>query len=417
MMLMAPGIFVRAFVTLSFLLLLPDADSAHAAGPVHGAKAAGMGTAFIAVADDPSAISHNPAGITQITGRNVYAGNAAIMPYTSYESPAGVKEETESQVFFSPHLYYTHELAGQDLTLGLGFFSPFGIGGRKWDETGQLRYFSTETFIATFTVNPTVAWRISDRISLALGLDYMKAKTKARNKIDQSFLGAPDGSMELEADGDGWGYNLGLLVKLTDSIKLGLAFRSAVTVDMEGDLTLANLAPPVESAFGGAFYQTPVATSSEFPAIFSFGLTYSPGEKWTLAADFELVRWRSFTTAELDVHQEVPPFLVDTAVPLDWQDSRQFKLGLDYRCSQKLSLRSGYAYITAPVPDHTLAPGNPDADVHNLSVGFGYRTGRWTLDGFYDLGLYESRRVDNAILAGKYENRVHFLGFSAGYRL
>jgi long-chain fatty acid transport protein len=406
-------LIIGAFKTL--LLLVLGVASAQAAGPVHGAKAAGMGTAFIAVADDPSAIVHNPAGITQLSGGSIYGGVTALAPYTRYESPAGSREETRSQIFFPPHLYLTHELAGKDISLGMGLFSPFGIGGRKWDENGHLRYFSTESFMATFVANPTVAWRVSDRLSLAFGLDYMKARNEARRKIDQSLLGGADGSARLMMEGDGWGYNLGLLLRLTDRVNLGLAYRSAIKVDMEGDLKVDDIAPALQGLFGGVSFKTPVSTRAEFPAICSLGASYSLNDKWTLATDFELVRWESFDVSTLDILQEIPPFLVDSSVRLDWDDSWQFKAGFDYRYSEKISLRGGYAYITNPVPEHTLEPGNPDAEMHNLTVGIGYQHSRWALDGFYDLGLYESRKVNNALLAGRFENRVHFLGLSAGY--
>jgi long-chain fatty acid transport protein len=222
--------------------------------------------------------------------------------------------------------------------------------------------------------------------------------------------------LELESDGDGWGYNLGLLVKLTETIKLGLAYRSAITVDMDGDLTLTDIAPGLQGAFGGASYRTSLSIKTKFPDIYSIGLAYSPGEKWTFAADFELVRWKSFDTVELDIHQEVTPILVDISVPLDWTDSQQFKVGVDYRYNDQISLRGGYAYITTPVPDHTLEPSNPDADMHNLTIGIGYRNIGWTIDGYYDLGIYENRRVENVFLEGKYGNRIHLLGLSGGYR-
>jgi long-chain fatty acid transport protein len=407
------GIFCAAAIFSTFLSAKTSLP-AYAAGPVHGAKAAGMGTAFIAVADDPSTISHNPAGITQLSGRHLYGGSTAVLPYTRYDSPAGHQEDTRYQIFYPSHLYYTHEVG--KITLGIGFFSPFGIGGRKWDDAGQLRYFSTETFMATLTANPTVAWKVTDRLSLAIGAGYMKARNEVRRKIDQTLLGAPDGSLELEADGAGWGYNLGLLVNLTRRARLGAAYRSIVKVDLDGDLNLTGIAPAMQSAFGGASHRTKVSSEAEFPEIYSVGLAYFPGEKLTLAADFELVRWKSFDKADLNIHQEVPPILVSGTTPLDWKDSRQYKAGMDYRFHAKASLRLGYSFITNPVPDHTLEPGNPDADVHTLSMGLGYRTTGWSLDAFYNLGLYERRRVEKPILEGTYRNRLQFAGLSAGYR-
>ncbi len=88
-------------IHIAFLFLPPVS---YPGGPVHGAKAAAMGTAFVGVADDPSAIASNPAGITQSQGTNVYGGVTAVIPSTTYTSPSGEEEKTDFQVSFPPHL-------------------------------------------------------------------------------------------------------------------------------------------------------------------------------------------------------------------------------------------------------------------------------------------------------------------------
>jgi long-chain fatty acid transport protein len=64
-----------------------------------------MGSAFVAIADDPSAILHNPAGLAQVKGTNIYSGVTAVIPSTEYKSPSGASEETDFKFFFSPYLY------------------------------------------------------------------------------------------------------------------------------------------------------------------------------------------------------------------------------------------------------------------------------------------------------------------------
>ncbi len=79
------------------------------------------------------------------------------------------------------------------------------------------------------------------------------------------------------------------------------------------------------------------------------------------------------------------------------------------------ALRAGYAFLNTPVPDHTFEPGNPDADQHHVSIGLGYRVAGWRIDGFYDFGVYQNRRVQNAMVDGKFSNAIHYLGVSAGW--
>jgi len=390
---------------------------AAAGGPVHGGKAAGMGTAFVGLADDPSAILHNPGGLAQLQGTQWYAGVTAVVPSSEYRSPAGESEQTEFQVFFPPHLFVSTDGGSRDLVFGLGIYSPFGVGGRQWPEDGATRHVSVESFIATVSLNPTIAWKVRPGISVAAGIDYLRALNRAENRIDQSLFGAADARMKLEADGDGWGYNLGALIRLGDTLRLGLAYRSRIKVDFKGDIRIKRIAPALQPLFGAASFRTDIKTHSDFPEIYSIGIAWFPNERLVIDMDHEWVQWSSFKRQDLDLEDEVPAAgVADTSTPLDWKNSQQFKLGLDYRVSPTLSLRAGYAFINNPVPASTLSPANPDADQHNFSLGLGYRKNAWVVDVFYDVALYEQRTVNNAILSGTYKNRVHYVGLSVGYR-
>jgi len=93
-----------------------------------GAKAMGMGNAFVATADDPSAIVYNPAGIADQVGTHIYLGTTAIIPSTRYESTAGVSDETDAQVFYPPHLYISSDFGIKDVAFGLAICSGDEVG-------------------------------------------------------------------------------------------------------------------------------------------------------------------------------------------------------------------------------------------------------------------------------------------------
>jgi long-chain fatty acid transport protein len=397
-----------------FIILLIFPESSFAGGPVHGAKAAGMNTAFIAVADDLSAILHNPAGLTQSKGTNVYGGVSLLFPETKYESPAGESEETEFQVFYPPHLYISSDFGKEDLVFGLGIYSPFGIGGREWSESGLTRFLSVESFTGTISVNPTAAWQILPNISVAAGIDYMRAQSKAQSMLLPAWYGSVDAKMEMETEGDGWGYNLGALIFIDDTLRLGLAYRSRIRVDADGELVVKN-APALQPSTGSSRFETDVNTTSTFPEIYSIGIAYLPDKKLVIDFDVEWVRWSSFKRLDIDLEDEVAPAVVDIPIPLEWKDSWQYKLGMEYMLTGNLSLRGGYAFINTPVPDHTLSPANPDSDQHSFSIGGGYGINKWTIDFFYIYSYFEDRNVNNDILSGEYENFMHYAGLSTGY--
>ena len=413
------GMGVRRY-PFSFLVLaicVFDMMPAYASAPIHGAKAAGMNTAFTAVADDPSAVLHNPAGITQLDGTRIYAGGSAVIPNSTYHSLGGESVDTQFQAFFPPNFYITHGLSRYGMTAGLGIYAPFGIGGRKWPADGLTRYSSIESTIGTLTINPTLAVEVRPGLSVAAGFDYMLAQNLTDTAIDQSAAGAADARMKIKTHGDGWGYNLGLLYRPGGAWSVGLAYRSGICVDQKGTLDMNNIAPPVQPLFGGSSFQTPVSGKVDFPQMADIGIAYQPTERWVIDVDAEWAGWSSFQRVQLDLATEVPAAgLTDISVPQDWHDTWAYKIGADFQISDRLSLRAGYAFLNTAVPEATLTAANPDAGQHNVSIGLGWREGRWTIDGYYNLGIFKTRHVTNTNLSGRYETYVHYFGTSVGYK-
>jgi len=401
---------------LCLLFLLFSVPSVSFAGtPVLGSKSTGMGTAFTAVSDDPSAIAHNPAGLTQVKGTNAYGGMTLFMPHSTYDSPSGESESTDFLIYFPPHLYFVSDLKGKDLHIGIGIYSPFGIGGKKWDPDGATRYSSIENLIGTIAVNPTVAYQLLPSLSVGAGVEYMYSFTSSERKINQSILGAGDATSSTDADGGGWGYNVGILYKPVAEFSIGLTYRSRIRVDYDGDIELKHIAPALQMMFGGSHFTTDMETSLEFPDTVSLGIAYRPSEKIVIAVDIDRTMWSTFDSMNIDVKDEVTDAgFTDTSAPLQWRDIWLFKIGAEYKYSDALSLRAGYTYVQTPVPDSTLDPAFSDADMNAVSFGFGYRKGVYLFDFGYSAAFYEDRTVGNRILTGTYGNFAQFVSFSIG---
>ncbi len=398
-----------------FLISFVVATPALAGGPAHGAKAAGMGTAFAALADDPSAIAYNPAGIGFQEGTRLYLGAMAVAPKTQFDDGGENKEETESQLFVAPHAYFTSNLAWNDVSLGLGLFSPFGIGGRTWPDDGVVKYSSKESLIATFMANPVVAWRLLPTLSIAFGVDYLWAYNRAKQKVNQSMLQAPDGTSSLTADGGGWGWNLGLLWQLQPEFSIGAAYRSTITADLSGDIKLKNIAPVLQPLYGGAKISSHARTSVDFPEIATLSAAWQPSKRWTIVIEGEWVGWSSFKKQTITVDQPMAG-ADDIVIVQNWRDGWIAKAGTELKIDQHWALRTGYAYLSSAVPSATLSPANPDASQHNYCFGLGYTKNKLTIDLFYVFAHFEDRKVSNDILSGEYTNRSHSFGLSLGWQ-
>lgn len=403
------------FILFSALLLLPGI--ALSGGVEHGSRAGGMGAPFAAISDDPSAMAHNPAGLAGQEGTNVYIGATAMALSTEYTGTDGSTEKTEDQIFYIPHMYFSTDLGTDTVAAGVGVFSPYGIGGRQWSRDWTGRYLSTKSETGTIIVNPSFAVKISPLLSVGVGVDYLWAYAIDEKMLDQRPLGAGDGELDIKGDGDGWGYNLGILLSFPNGFNIGAAYRSGIDITIEGDADVLNIAPAVQPLFGGTRFRTVARSTIDFPEIWSAGVSYRPSEKLLLGLDVDWFLWSSVHESRVDFEKEVPSAgFTDTVTEKDWKDIVTVKAGLEYMVRNNLALRFGYGYVQSPVPEHTVDPANAHSDQHNFSTGIGYSSEKLSLDMFYMAGFFEDRTVDNNILDGTYENFTQYAGASFGYR-
>jgi long-chain fatty acid transport protein len=401
---------------LNFILSAFFIGNVNATSPIHGAKAAGMGGAFVSIADDPSAILHNPAGLTCLNGTQIYTGVTAVMGYTEFKNTHNQTEDSDYQVFFPPHLYVSHVLENNKTAFGLGLFSPFGMGGREWSEKGLTRYVATENLISTFAINPVMAYRPLPQLSIGAGIYYLYASNEFTRMIDQSALGAEDAKFSFEGEGGGIGYNLAILLYPEKKFSFGIAYRSETTVDQDVDVSLKNLSPVLQAITGDSNLNIDAETSLDFPQSISFGLAYRPINSLTIGIELEWTEWSSFERMDLDLDDEYPQAgIYDISIDFDYNDTWFYKFGVNYELNDNYSIRFGYSYIENPVPSHTLNPGNPDADQHSFSIGFGYQNIKWRADVFYLYEIFDSRKIENEILSGEYRTYASFIGLSFGY--
>ena len=402
------------------LVLLFTASTSFAGGfrlPEAGAKAMGMGFAFTAQADDPSAIYFNPAGLTQLKGQNVMVGltyvrekGAEFTGTTPLTGGATVSETQKDLNFYIPNGYYTRTTNSGNVAYGVGVFAPFGLGQEYKDKnTSIFRNQITKIDLQTIVVNPTIAFKINEVLSVGFGIDYMWGKAKLDKTPFAPSLGGNLYNLELESDwgldGDAWGYNFGLLLKPTENFRIGANFRSPFNLKLkDADVNLSNIStnPTVVGLLGGLTSTKGSATIS-IPATFTLGAAYTMG-RLTVEADADWTFWHSYGSLPITLQDQRPPILVSTNTPKNWEDVVAIRLGVEYRVTDPLALRAGFVYDPTPVPASTMGPELPDSIKLDYMLGAGYKIGAWTIDV---AGMYvdkKDRRVENPQFNGTWSS-------------
>lgn len=384
--------------------------------PPEGAAALGRGGGKVALTDDASSISHNPAALTGLSEPQAEAALTILRSKADFESPLGLTDETEDPWKLLPNLYAAWPFEEQGIVAGIGVTTPFGQS-TEWDKDGIFRY-SAPYFaeLRVVDVNPTIALKLNDKLSLGLGADVYVSdftlKQVYRWSAATGVAAAPDGEARFEADGQGFGINAGLLWQMGDRHSLALTYRSAVSVDLDGDFEISGIPPGFPAAPRSDF-----ETEIDFPAVVALGYGFQPSEKLRIGADVEWVGFSDYESLPLDAGVNTL-LLPAPLVPQNWDDIWTFGVGADYQLSDEWALRAGYIFLESPIPDETFSPTLPDADRHVLSVGLGYERGAHSVDVAYALSLFEDRDIQgnsNPAYDGEYCIKSQLMGISYAY--
>ena len=411
------------------LACTPRSDAAGFAIFEQGARGMGFAGAYTAQAADGSAIFHNAAGVAFLRNRQLYFGGTVIKPDADFTGAnpfpgESVVETGDVGFLIPPNAYYTQPVSDR-LSVGIGLHVPYGLE-TGWDDpdTYTGRYISTRAKLKGFSLNPTVAYKLEDRLAVGIGLDvrFSSLGLERRVPVVNPFtLKVVDGAaVTLDSDTNtGFGFNVGVLAKATDSLNVGLSYRHKVNVEYSGTATFepiptgnADLDLRVRASLPqGA---VPLSTSIEFPAQASFGFSKT-FDAWTFEADVNWYQWKTFD--ELRLEFETEPRLNET-IAEEYENSFQYRFGLERVLSDAWAVRGGYFFDETPAPPASISPLLPDANRNGFCLGGSYTSGQLRLDAaaWYVSAAERSTDGQNRDhYDGSYKSRALTLGVSLGY--
>lgn len=375
------------------------------------ARGNAMGGVLVGDTGDASANYYNPANMTDLSGTHTLLGVTAIHPMLDVTAN-GEKNNLDSGWFAPPHAYVTQQLT-DDWFIGFGLYTEYGLG-TKYDNDWNLKWSSTETTLATITLNPNLAYKVTDRLSVAAGLRVMYLDFEhCKTPYDNETIGALPppypplpviGSMRTRVKGDSWGYgyNLGVSYKILDNLDAGFVYRSRVRHTVKGDVdvnssahTTAPVAIPNPLPHGSASARGEI----ELPPSWTAGLNYRPIERLNIGLAAIYTEWSTYD----DLTMTFGPTLSNhtklqrSSEPKKWKDVWRLGLGTEYLLTERWSVQGGYVYDMDPINKSHTDTMLPPGDRHIFSTGVGYTVNTWTFNGSYGLIMMKScsRNISN----------------------
>ncbi|MEE9901416.1 MAG: outer membrane protein transport protein [Acinetobacter haemolyticus] len=394
---------------LIYIALLSPASLSHASGIfIDTQTAAGVGYAFAgssALAQNASVVAYNPAAMMGLNSGHYVSGsvsyveaktdfkgenNSSISPIV----PTGRVEASIDRKFTIPSAQYVYR-SEQPFAVGMSVSPLYGNKG-EWNEDFVGRYQGLKTDVTGVNVNTSLAYEINPQVMIGLGLNYLDFDATLTRKAaplintnPPAYLGDAQG--ELKGDGDGWAGNIGVFLRPTDNLDLGLTYRSETRLKLNGALTVTT---PV------ATLNTPATVEVKMPQSASLAGAYRFTPQWTALAEFTWYDW-SVLPEFSAIHPETNAVVYEEK--LNFKDGLRSSIGALYQITPTTQLRFGMAYDKSVVEsssDRTVR--FPDTDRIWLSFGAGFQvTQNLSMDvGYSHIFANEATIESPTVVAG-----------------
>jgi long-chain fatty acid transport protein len=413
------------------LISIAFSGSASAAGfQLLEQNASGLGNAYAgsaAVAENASTIFYNPAGMTQLKDIEVSTGVTLISASYQFNNngsstgSALVGNSDGGTDGYVPNAYLAWRVT-KDISVGLGIGAPFGLMTQydtPWQGGAQ-----SETFqIKTINVNPSVAWRANDWLSIGGGVSYQTIDAEYVRAV--AIMSSPfpfaSTTATLKLNDTAWGWNAGVLFTLSPATKVGISYRSTVKYDTTGNIALSGLMAPTLTAGGGA---SDVKASVKLPDTFILSATQKFGDQWEVLGDISWTGWSSIP--KIDIMRTSGPLSGQLAQTLDtdFRDTWRVAAGANYQLNEAWKLKFGIAYDQTPVKGATTRLVSlPDNDRVWFSLGTQWKPAKnTTIDVGAAYLLIKDAEINNdqstgttattnrGIVKGTYDDKAFILG-------
>lgn len=281
----------------------------------------------------------------------------------------------------APNGYYVMDINDQ-MRFGLAVVAPFAVStsySRDW--VG--RYHAVDSELTTIDINPSLAYRVNNHLSLGFGVSAQYADATLSQAI---FTGGTDGYGEVKADGWTFGYNLGATYELDPSTRFGISYRSRVKHSVDGDLTISNI-PGLNGTVGAQAKVT-------LPDWLALAAYRRLNDQWAIMGSVRWTNWSLFKELKIDYDNGGQSLTVE-----NWEDSWSFNIGATYDYNPEWTFRAGYVYDQTPVPSAEYrTPRIPDSTRNAFSLGFSYHPNtQLTVDFGYMYISFDDANTENTV--------------------
>lgn len=392
-------------------------------------SASGAGTAYAGRASsalDASTIYGNPAGLSKLKRTEVSGGLAIVKAKDdisqAHSTAQGSNKGDSVPLAAVPFGYFSTPI-NEDFTFGLGIYVPYGIIN-DYENGFMGSSHGSYSKVQVITVQPTIAWKINDKVSVGFGPTFNRIDGQLKNTLATNGLLGSNGDTKINIKGDDTaiGYNVGVMVDLTDDTTWGLTYHSKVKYHLGGNTEVKNA--PGALGLNGKY---DAKLDITLPESVDTSITHKFDDKWTGYLGAVWTRWSRLE--KIEVRNSGVPALGQAlgfntiGEDLNWRDTWSFSVGTSYQATPEWVLRTGFAYEPSPTSNEDRNVRIPVGDRKVFTVGAGWSPNQdLTVDVAYaylwetTAGVNQEGSALQPAYSAKYDNSAHGLTAQVTYR-
>ncbi|MDE7077753.1 MAG: outer membrane protein transport protein [Alistipes sp.] len=432
----------KLFLLLTAVVLFTDASAEGYQVNNMSAKQTGMGHVGTAMKLNSESIFFNPAATAfQSSKFDISAGFTGIISDVRYRSLPDMKnnnapgpvEMSDNKLSTPLHVYFNYKPI-ERLSVGVGFFTPYG-SSMNWGDNWSGAHLVQQINLKAYTVQPTVSFKICDRLSIGAGLmitwgnfdlsrSLLSAQTRSGLiaemidpnivKLQAALAQAPDnaqlqGQLQMMQGAKGYlestmdrsvvsaklqgdanvaiGVNAGILWDITDEWSVGMTWRSRMNMKvdkgratMTTDPQAAALIQQLEQMTGSSLL--PPLDRGTFnaelplPTVVTWGVSFRPTPKWELAVDLQWNGWSAYKTLNVEFNETELGIAPIVSVK-NYSNTLAFRFGGQYKATDWLTARMGMYVDESPGDSNYLNPETPSMTKLAYTAGLSFRPARF----------------------------------------
>ena len=409
-----------------FTTSLVMASGAYAGGyrvSIQGQQALGMGHAGVAMSDSAEVVFFNPAAMTQLESeQQVTAGITFLSGETIFQNDStGSSADTDNPIGTPINVYYTSSPKDDKLAFGIGLYTPYG-NSVEWPTDWPGSHLVNNIELKAIFVQPTIAYQFSDSFSAGFGPAFASGTVDFNRNLSTSLVDS-DGNrsnVTIKASNvDAWGYNLGFLITPSNDFSIGVSYRSKITLEARGEeANFENIPSTLTTVFADTTFDADLI----LPAELTIGIAYAFSADTTVAFDVNRTYWGAYEALDVQFHNGAG----ESKNPRNWEDANIYRIGVQHRLNEDLTLRVGLYRDISPIKKGYFAPETPRNDATGFTAGASFKLAEnmdldlsflyitsTEFDAEYD---YYNQSGSNVSFGGTYQTTATSIGAGINYK-